>query len=64
MTTTIDQGFDEWDDWFGELKEQAVRDYGFSEAAAKTFDPLAWGVWFEQGLTPAQALVEETWAAE
>lgn len=52
---TMKQSFEEW---FEELQRVAVVKFGFSKKAAD-FDEDCWRVYFDEGLTPSEALSED-----
>jgi len=47
----------EFDKWMVELKKVAIEKYGFNET--EVFDREAWREYFDDGMTPEQALIED-----
>jgi len=44
--------------WFKELKENAVADFGYTETETSNFSEKSWKQYYEQGLTPFEAVVQ------
>ncbi len=47
----------EFDEWMLELKKVAVENYGFNKA--EVFDREAWKEYFNDGINPEEALIED-----
>ena len=45
--------------WFDMLKKVAVREFGFTKESAESFDKEAWKQYFDDGMSPYQALRED-----
>ena len=47
----------EFNEWMVELKKIAVKKYNFNET--EVFDREAWEAYFNDGITPEEALIED-----
>lgn len=45
-----------FDLWFDALRWVAVSDYGFTKESAEEFDPEAWEDFYDDGMSPPEAL--------
>lgn len=52
-------GVDPYDSWFEQLKRVAVGQFDYSETGADSLDYKAWRDYFEEELTPEQALAAD-----
>jgi len=48
----------EFTEWFEEIKENAVADFGYSKFEAENFTQNIWMPYYELGLTPFESIMQ------
>jgi hypothetical protein len=48
-----------FEQWFAELKQVAVKDFGFTPESAETLHADSWRDYFDAGQSPAEAMSED-----
>lgn len=48
----------EFEQWFSEVKENAIADFGYSELETENFNSKTWRQYYDLGLTPFESLVQ------
>ncbi len=57
--STIKNSQDEFKSWFEQVQQNALDDFGFTLAEVNNFNQRNWKHFYEQGLTPFEAVVQQ-----